>query len=120
MRVSPISQGTWFVDPNIVALSDGTLIISYVALASPDLPESVGTSRVAVSSDGGLTWQSAQTSSAGFLPSSLGFHCSRQRYFLGEYHDPAVLGNRSVHITHRESSGRSVFRTFFATRSHWY
>ena len=120
VRVSPDEQGNWFADPNIVALDDGTLAISYVRLVPPGGPEKAMAQRVSVSTDGGAAWQSGLVDPSGATPSSLGFHCKRQRFFLGEYHDPAVIGNRSAHIQHTESAGRSVFRTFFTTRSHWY
>jgi hypothetical protein len=111
VRVSAPSATQDFVEPRIVALLDGTIVIGYVRARQNQL-DPFFPYRFAVSTDGGSSFTEYEPgpTTIGFRPKDLPFHCRRNNFFLGEYHDGARRGGRGVLLYHQSLGGAAVLQ----------
>lgn len=102
---SPESKVDYF-DPSLTMDEDGTLVATFLGLDSAGDVNPIGHSYVSYSTDFGATW-SPRIRVSGWSPADLPFHCSRKRFFIGEYREGNALGRRAF-IGVPQSSGGNV------------
>lgn len=91
---SPESKVDYF-DPSLTMDRDGTLVATYQSLDSEGDLNPIMRVHVSYSTDGGLSWSPRIQVVNLNRPADLPFHCSRRRFFPGEYREGNALGRRA-------------------------
>jgi hypothetical protein len=82
-------------DPQITVDLDGTIVVSYSAIAkAPAITNGTATVFARISTDGGSNFSGMYTI-ASWNSSTIPYHCGRGMYFVGEYRDSNAIGGRS-------------------------
>jgi hypothetical protein len=83
-----------FIDAEITVGADGTLVVTYSRIENFDATPA-GEPKIAYSVNEGVNWTVVNSVSFPLWdPHNLGFHCRREKYFLGEYRQGSRVGNR--------------------------
>jgi hypothetical protein len=101
-----------YVDPSVTVDGEGTIVVTYSKVPGSSIDN---WQYVSYSTDGGTTWTS-QRVSVNWRSEDLPFHCSRRKFFLGEYREGSVLGNRAFNQLHKSSGGNTVISGFWGSR----
>jgi hypothetical protein len=104
VAVTPFATTFEFVDPEITVAADGTLVVTYSEIQNFAV-SAAGVPRMAYSTDHGMTWSSPVKTWPTWSPIDLGFHCTREKFFLGEYRNGGQIGNRVYNLMPESVSG---------------
>jgi hypothetical protein len=114
VALTPVDTYVYY-DPMITVDTDGTIFVTYSQITPVSVNESgAATVYVTMSTDGGQTWSSPMAWS-NWNTSSIQFHCHRDVYFMGDYRNGTVLGNRA-YLPYQNGGSTSSPYTY---RGHW-
>lgn len=114
INTRPIGDERHYVDASLTVTPDATLIVFFSAVESHETTQAE--QFVAWSTNAGASWTQHQINES-WDPDDLGYHCLRKKFFLGEYRDGAVVGNRAINFVHYSPAGiPSVQRRILSSR----
>lgn len=97
----PLSPTTGiYYDPQITVDQNATIVVSYSSIAqAPGDTSGLATLYLKMSPDRGATWQ--QVTAYVWGANLIQYHCERGVYFIGDYRDGKVFGNRA-YLAHQQ------------------
>jgi hypothetical protein len=112
----PVGSTVSYIDPSIVVDADETVAIAYSEIQSLAPLGTPATSRVVykLAADTSFTVTSVTRY---WYPEDLGYHCRRNKYFVGEYLEGDSIGGRSFLTVHADPDYfRTELHGFWASR----
>jgi hypothetical protein len=109
----PLSPTTGiYYDPQITVDQNATIVVSYSSIAqAPGDTSGLATLYLKMSPDRGASWQEVPTYL--WAANLIQYHCERGVYFIGDYRDGKVFGNRAF-LSHQAGVSGSL-----SMAGHW-
>lgn len=105
------------IQPSITVDHEGTILVTF-SETYQDLVSPIVVQRLFISINDGVSFTEVPSGPLpNWRPSSLPLHCSRGKYFLGEYRDGSRLGGRAFQLVHRDDGfGSHTLTGFWSSR----